>query len=250
MNRLPIYKRDYSKFDKEALISELDAINWHEVLSTNGDNTDVTQFFNHFIHTLMTVSIGMLLFGNCLGKKPNHFVNPGLLLASKYPLRLRINYIKNTLNLEVFIILQNTSTMNRNKISQLLRTCKQDYYQKYFQVNNKNVKNILCGIKELINLNTRSSNPSLKILIDNSTIKDPKAIATAFNQYFSNIGRKLADSIPTADIKPEDFLGRQQFNSFYLSPVTSTEIEDIISALNPSKATGPFSITTYLLKIF
>ena len=39
----------------------------------------------------------------------------------------------------------------------------------------------------------------------------------------------------------------QQANSFYLTPVTRNEIE--IENLNPSKATGPFSIPTKLLKL-
>ena len=38
-------------------------------------------------------------------------------------------------------------------------------------------------------------------------------------------------------------------NSLYLFPVTTLEIEDIISNLNSSKATGPFSIPTHLLKL-
>ena len=48
---------------------------------------------------------------------------------------------------------------------------------------------------------------------------------------------------------PESFLGPQLVNSFCLFPVTSKEIEDEIQNLNSSKATGPFSIPVYLLKI-
>ena len=44
-------------------------------------------------------------------------------------------------------------------------------------------------------------------------------------------------------------MGPSQLNSFYLFPVTAKEIEKEISELNLSKATGPYSIPTRLLKL-
>ena len=38
-------------------------------------------------------------------------------------------------------------------------------------------------------------------------------------------------------------------NSFFISPVTHSEIEDIIIALKNGKSTGPFSIPVKLLKL-
>lgn len=248
MNKLPIYKRDYSKFDKEALISDLDAINWHEVLSSNNDIIDVNTLFQSFYSKVNNCINRHAPIRKLSRKETKHmckpWITPGIKTSIKIKNKLYKKYLKSR---SIYDFTK--YKYYRNKISQLLRTSKQDYYQKYFQINNKNMKNIWCGIKELINLKSRGSNPPSKISIGNTTIKDPKAIAIAFNQHFSNIGRKLADSIPTTDIKPEDFLGPQQPNSFYLFPVTSTEIEDIISTLTSSKATGPFSIPTNLLKM-
>ena len=88
-----------------------------------------------------------------------------------------------------------------------------------------------------------------KISHNNQTITDLKAIATAFNKHFSNIGEKFAGNMPDAGIDTLDFMGLEQPNSFYLSPVTTIEIEEEISNLNSSKAVGPFSIPVYLLKL-
>ena len=77
----------------------------------------------------------------------------------------------------------------RNKISNLLRISKQQYYQNYFLENNKNIKNIWSGIKELITLKPKGlSIPSKIVSNNNSTLEYPKAIACAFNNYFANIG--------------------------------------------------------------
>ena len=48
---------------------------------------------------------------------------------------------------------------------------------------------------------------------------------------------------------PLSYLPPQKPNSFYLLPVTSNEIEEVISTLNIKKACGPFSIPTKLLKL-
>jgi hypothetical protein len=137
----------------------------------------------------------------------------------------------------------------RNQISHLLRVAKQNYYQNYFTVNSKNIKNIWSGIKELISIKPRGSNHPSKLILRNKTVKDPKTIATAFNNYFATIGGRLSSEIPTTNVEPETFLGPSLANSFFLSPVTALEIEDIISTFNSSKATGPFSIPVSLLKL-
>ena len=83
-----------------------------------------------------------------------------------------------------------------------------------------------------------------------SITTDTKSIANAFNNFFSNIGNKLAKSIPEVpNISPLDYLPVPPSSSFYLSSVTSSEIEDEIDNTNSRKATGPFSIHTKLLKL-
>ena len=117
-------------------------------------------------------------------------------------------------------------------------------------ISSKNIRNIWNGIKQLITLKPRGLNLISKVSHNNQTITDPKAIATAFiNKHFSNIGERLAGNIPDVQIDTLDFMGSEQPNSFYLSPVTTIEIEDEISNLNSSKAVGPFSIPIYLLKL-
>ena len=74
---------------------------------------------------------------------------------------------------------------------------------------------------------------------------DTKSIANAFNDFFSNIGNRLAKSIPEELI----YLPVPPSSSFYLSFVTSSEIEDEINNIKSWKATGPFSIPTKLLKL-
>ena len=88
-----------------------------------------------------------------------------------------------------------------------------------------------------------------KLVVNNSTLKDSESIAWAFNKHFSNIGRKLANEIPPVHTDPQVFLGPSLGNSFVLLPVTSTEVEDVITSLYSFKASSPCSIPVYLLKL-
>ena len=60
-------------------------------------------------------------------------------------------------------------------------------------------------------------------------------------------GGKLADAIPLISESPKCFLKASQQNCFFLYPVTTTEIQNEIKKLNPSKTCGPYIIPINLL---
>ena len=76
-----------------------------------------------------------------------------------------------------------------------------------------------------------------------------KAIANAFNNFFAKIGNNIANSVPNTDCSPQQYLNKQTYDTFYLFPTSTSEIETEISAINVRKATGPYSIPSNLLKL-
>ena len=75
----------------------------------------------------------------------------------------------------------------------------------------------------------------------------PQLLIIIFLKLAVNI---LAEEIPQVDIDPLDFLGPSRANSFMLFPASAAEIEEIVTCMNSSKASGPFSIPVCLLKLF
>ena len=96
--------------------------------------------------------------------------------------------------------------------------------------------------------NKNSTIPS-KIMQENTEIIDAHEIAKCFNEYFSNIGNRLASIIPNTNTLPLSFMDSEQTSSFFLDPVSTREIKQEIGQLNSSKSLGPFSIPVKLLKI-
>ena len=123
------------------------------------------------------------------------------------------------------------------------------YYNKYFSYNSINIKNIWMGIKQIVTLKPKSLNSPNKIIKNNSIVTDAKLIANAFNDYFSNVGNEIANSLPATNISPLNFMDSKPINSFCLFPVTQQEMELEIHKLKVAKSSGPFSIPTKQLKL-
>ena len=72
-----------------------------------------------------------------------------------------------------------------------------------------------------------------------------KEMANMLNNYFSEIGQKLAANIEltnSANIRSSTSFITQRCTSLYLQPITESDILKHIRQLNPSKSTGPDGI--------
>lgn len=134
----------------------------------------------------------------------------------------------------------------RNRIVNLIRNSKINYYNYYFLSNLNNSKNIWKGIKELIN-NKKSSHPKVSLNINETLESNPEILANHFNKFFTSIADEIRAKIPTSNIHFNSFLKNRQPNSFFFSATSQNEIYKIIISLNKSKASGPFSIPSVIL---
>ena len=126
----------------------------------------------------------------------------------------------------------------RNRLNHLIKVSKKQYYNDYFHANRSNPK-IWTGIKRIITLRPKCNHAPKKINNKNTDITEPKAIANAFNNFFAKIGNDIANSVPNTNFSPQQYLNKQRYDTFYLFPTSTSEIETEISAINVRKATGP-----------
>ena len=69
--------------------------------------------------------------------------------------------------------------------------------------------------------------PSKIVLQNSKESTDSKQIATAFNEYFANIGNNVPSSIPPANMSAMSYLPTRQSDNLFLYPTTANEIEEI-----------------------
>ena len=81
------------------------------------------------------------------------------------------------------------------------------------------------------------------------SLTNPKDIADAFSNYFSNVATGIKFSIKYSRNKFFDFLPQININSFFINPTDKTEIKNIILSLDPLRSIGPNSIPTKILKL-
>ena len=227
-SNIKLYKRDYSNFNQSTLISELQSIDSHSIFTSDSDPCDMFCSFYSTLSDMVDKHIPL----KQLSKKELKFQSKPWITQG-----IKSYYFHSKFKLY------------RNKLNHLLKLSKKQYYSNYFLKHSKDSKRIWNGIKQIIHFKPPTSDRTIKIITNSNVITDRHTIADMFNNFFANIGKDLACSIPNVEMSPLEYLKTPLCNSFFISPITAEEIENEITKLKSSKATGPFSIPVTILKI-
>jgi len=139
----------------------------------------------------------------------------------------------------------------RNEVNHLLEKSKRDYYQKQFLLCKGDSSKLWKTIRTLIDKKDNSSKCPASLLDPNSQkyTKDHQVMANVFNDYFTNIGKQLANSIPSPHTCVYPVESRRVQRSFVLYETTVDEIVAIINGLSEKKSIPSNDIPTKILKL-
>ena len=248
-NASNIYKREWSKFDRESFILDYFSVEWDDLLKTDELNADKST--KNFLE-----KINMLLDTYAPLKRVKKYKlkfksKPWITLGLQKSISVKNKLLTNFINKKDPILKEECHTnykKYRNLLSTLMKKSKQAYYDKQFEKNWKNIKNTWKGIKSLISLKTVASSIPVVVSLDNGdTITKPYEIANTFNNYFASIAETTKESIKYTHKYFSDYLSNQSDSTIFLQPTDKEEISNIISSLNSSKASGPNSIPYRIL---
>ena len=136
----------------------------------------------------------------------------------------------------------------RNRVNRELKKAKRNYYTKYFDENNNNIKKTWEGIRSIINIKSTKSTIS-QIKVNNKVIINQKEIVDTLNNFFVNVGPNTERNIPVnLKTKPEQYLKNRNQLNFLIAHISNEDVLDIINQLE-NKSTGPQSIPIKLLKL-
>ena len=245
-----IQKRDIKSINKESLVADFLNTNWHEVLSI--PKMDVNQSYACF-----DKSVNEIIDKHAPLKKLNKkelklrekpWITPDIIKTIKIRDKLLRSYIKANEGKHKEQLHKEYKKC-RNKIVSMIRNSKKMHFQNYFAENAKDIKKTWNGIKNIINIRTSTKTQPTSILIDQHLENNPTKIAEGFNSYFSSIAEKLQQNIIFGDNNFSKYLSTPLQYNFLFRSVDETEIVRLIDSLENSKASGPHSIPTEILKL-
>jgi len=176
--------------------------------------------------------------------KINPWMTTGLLRSCKHKEKLYKTYLtKKTVDAK------NEYRNYRNIFNNCIKTAKKLFYKNSFQDSQADSKKTWKIINNLLSKNKSSadSNPDL-FQHEDGPLTDAYDIANGFNNYFINVGPNLAGHIPQSNDDFQTFLGpRHQPNLFFI-PVTTAEIEKIVSSFKGKNTSGFDDINQRILK--
>ena len=121
----------------------------------------------------------------------------------------------------------------RNRVTDSIRFAKREYYNHKFDLYRKDVKGTWAIINDILKPGRKKKCNSIRrIIFDNRILETDEEISKAFNNYFSNIGRKIGDSVDKVDVDPCSFVTGNHVDSFFFHPVTASDINSIVLSFN------------------
>ena len=244
-----IYRRNTSRYDKKLLHDDFQRIDWDNIINNDTLNTnDSFDSFYKSFNSLLDKHIPLKRISiKNFKRKFKPWITNGILksLKKRTDLHNRFLRAKDTVMKHQ---LHHRFKVYRNMLVTLIRKSKQNHFRQYFSDNVKNLRETWKGINSIIQIKNRSYSLPNSILDNGTSITDPTQIANSFNSYFSSIGETLQSKIHSTHVRYSKYLKNPNINSMFLSPTNSIEIYNLILNLNSSKASGPNSIPTAVLK--
>ena len=143
-----------------------------------------------------------------------------------------------------------TNLDNYNKVlKQSIRAAKQAHYYDIFNEHRNDIQKTWTSIKNVLNQGKGKYKFPNVFLIENKMCSDKDLIANTFNEYFTQIGPRLAANIDVANKRSyESYLGNPCEVEFNFTRTTPEEIMEIISKMKPKSSSGLDNISCRLMK--
>ena len=202
------------------LQNNLNNVEWNNIYNNNNAQDAYTKFSK----ILQEKVNEYLPIQKVVIKKKNHkpWVTTSLLVSIKRKNRLYSKYCLSPTPLN-----ESSYKTYRNKLNHLLRISEKRFIQNRIRENKNNISETWKIVKELIG-KSKQKRKQDSFNDAGVIITNPDDISNKFNDFFINIGPKLAEKIASKS-QATDFLKTVHTNNFFLLPTSEDEVKTIIS---------------------
>ena len=218
-NHLPkkhnLYTRKTKNLDRINLILDYLDIDWDSKLKADDKNVNkTTNIFFHEMNSLLDRYKPLL---KVTQKEYKRKFKPWITDAILEKIDKKNNIFQKYINCKDDVTKQELHrqyTRQKNLVTSLTRQSEKQYYNNYFTTNKDNLQKVWKGIKEIINIKSKSHSHPNCIIDNDHTITDPTKIANSFNKYYSSIASNI--------LKKRKYNGKEHFTKYLSNPNPST----------------------------
>ena len=237
-----VESRNFSNANVKRFKDCLASQKWENTLQTNDVNASYACFWSTFSELYeIHFPLRKAKFNKNFHKISNHMTN-GLLTSRLTKIKLHKNSIA----------LPSPDNVNlyksyRNIFNKVARASKKLYFTSSLGKARNDPKKTWDILREA--MNTKSTSAKItKIKQNNETLTDPLDIANAFNNFFSNIGTEIAESVCPTKLAPADFIPEINTPEMEFVKVTQGVIVNIVKLLQSKSSMDINGISMKLLK--
>lgn len=202
--------------------SELEGINWEELLVLPNTNENFNLFHN-IVNECYNKCFPIKTKFITAKRLHNAWLSSGILNSIKHKCKLFKMY-------KLGIVSHHIFKQYRNQLTQVVRSAKTNYYRQIFINFKNNTKKIWQAINELKG-NFQNKDTIKTLQYDNKVLSDPLDISHAFSNYFSKIAPDLESKLPHSNKNPLDYLKENYPNSMVVPIITTYEMNSVIKSL-------------------
>ena len=171
-----------------------------------------------------------------------------ILRSIKFRDKLYKQYLSKPLNSTEKVILKSNLRVFNKILKKDIREAKKSYYNE-FNKYKRDIKKTWDTTKSLLNKPKQNSVAPGQIKVNSQTIINEKEIASKFNNYFTNIGKNLADNIDTSNKHPFDhYLHSPSIYKFHFKQTNPNKIISVINNLPMKTSSAHDKISCIILK--
>ena len=173
------------------------------------------------------------------------WMTPGLMISIKKNKMLYKKWIRTKTD-----VTHKAYTTYNSKLQWIKRKAKQEYYMESCRAHKHNMRNLWRTINKIIHKSHNKTEVIEKLKINNIEEHHRELIAEEFASYFSGVGKKFAEQMPTPQKNLREHMKNivMEQSSIFMTPVTKSEVERHLKNLKPKNSSGLDNINNKLLK--
>ena len=238
-----MYKRNHTNDNITHFKKTLSEVNWHDILENNNADGD----YDKFIVTFDKLYNECVPLKKCNGNRKKEPIFPWITKGLLKSINKKNKLYKHYLNSPSKERLQKFKTY-KNKLNMLIRKSKRSYFYSKFEHAKNDMRKTWKAINNVLGRSQKQTSQSKFRDECGNCITNSEDISNGFNDFFVNIGPKLASEIHSTGKNYYDYLGDMKTSNMFFKPIVERDVMKIIDKFNPNKGAGNDDIGNFIIK--